>query len=280
MTARRSFLINAVSARIGGGVTTIRCLAEAIAERGPDVDVTVLCRASLAPSLADLHRENLRVEGIRTGEASVLLRVLWEQVQLPRRYARSDRIPTLLSPSNLGIQRWPGKQILLIQSIAPFDPATRTRGGLRSRLRYQALFRMGRQAFDYADAVVVNSFATEAVLKEAGCPPGKIVRIPLGLDASFRPQEDEIAGGYLLTVGAAYRHKNLETLLRAMAILRDRGVQHLLRIVGPWPDPEYARELMALRAALELDELVEFSGPHPYPSLPSIYAQALCFVLP
>jgi glycosyltransferase involved in cell wall biosynthesis len=63
-------------------------------------------------------------------------------------------------------------------------------------------------------------------------------------------------------LGRLDRLKGFDELIRALAVLRDRGVEARLRIAGP-PDrmmPEYADELHALIAELGLEDRAEIMG--------------------
>jgi D-inositol-3-phosphate glycosyltransferase len=94
----------------------------------------------------------------------------------------------------------------------------------------------------------------------------------------------------LLFVGRIEPLKGLDTLLRALAIVRDRGVcrcQDLsLAIIGgdpnlppEWQSAEMAR-MQALRQELDLSEIVTFLGKQDQDELPSYYSAADCIIMP
>ncbi len=131
-----------------------------------------------------------------------------------------------------------------------------------------------------------------------GADPAKIRVIPPGVDLRhFRPiPADEarrrvgIPCGErsILFVGRIEPLKGIDTLLRALAILRDRwpqAVEHTcLVIIGgdPWaedPDAEMAR-LQAMREELGLGDLVAFIGAKGHEVLPYYYAAASVVVVP
>jgi D-inositol-3-phosphate glycosyltransferase len=124
----------------------------------------------------------------------------------------------------------------------------------------------------------------------------KVVVIPPGVDlAVFRPMVQAKArerigmigeGQMILYVGRIERLKGIETLLRASAILQDRGV-----LTPPCPcvaviggDPENPREEMSflqeLRTALNIQNVVQFLGRRPQNELPWYYSAAQVVVMP
>lgn len=275
-----TILINAVSARLGGGVTFVDRLAAALVKSGNRVQVRILCRPDMVGYFSRGQNHSLEVEAVPAASGSVIRRILWEQFELPRRPEAVDPDAVLLSPGNVAAFRWRGPQIVLVQSIAPLDAQHRRRGGISRRLRYATLYQLGRRSFKCASAVVVNSRASAKLAKAAGCPVARIHTIPLGHDPSFRALSTEPTNeSYLLVVGSAYRHKNLPTLLRAIALLRDRGAALPLRIVGSWPEPEYMQEISDLADQLGLGSMIQIHGPVPYDTLPAIYSGASCYVL-
>jgi glycosyltransferase involved in cell wall biosynthesis len=85
----------------------------------------------------------------------------------------------------------------------------------------------------------------------------------------------------VLTVGRLSPIKNVETILQAIALLRQRGMDVSLRIVGAArvaEDVAYERRLKEAVRALDLADAVAFSGPMDRDSLVDVYRQADVFV--
>jgi glycosyltransferase involved in cell wall biosynthesis len=85
---------------------------------------------------------------------------------------------------------------------------------------------------------------------------------------------------YILHVGSISRKKNLLPLIKAIALLRDRGMTIPLVLVGR----EYGRALESTLAqtirASQLTELVHFTGPVPDIDLPALYNGAKVLAFP
>lgn len=81
----------------------------------------------------------------------------------------------------------------------------------------------------------------------------------------------------ILTVARLSAQKSLDTLIRALAVLRERGSRARLIIVG---DGERRAALEQQTRALNLDAQVEFLGARPQSELPALYAACDVFVLP
>ncbi len=88
----------------------------------------------------------------------------------------------------------------------------------------------------------------------------------------------QIQSPFLLYVGNAYPHKNLELLLESFVELRRQHPEVKLVLVGKM-DYFYTR-LLALRQALKLDDAVIFPGYVADADLPALYRQAMLYVFP
>ncbi len=133
--------------------------------------------------------------------------------------------------------------------------------------------------------VVADSESTRRdVITSYGIPPEKVRVIYPGYDpATYWVNGSSHPAGsrgdsYLLYVGNLLPHKNLLSLLDALAILRRRRPAHL--IIRGDGQPAYARAVRARVETLGLTNLVTFqgyAGPH---ELRDLYTQAACLVLP
>jgi glycosyltransferase involved in cell wall biosynthesis len=149
-------------------------------------------------------------------------------------------------------------------------------GLLRRRERIKT-----RLALGLASLVTVGS--APALGRAARAPKARdwraVRRVPLGVDiAMFSPEAAASRDGRMriLNVASLTPVKDHATLLRAAAILRDRGRSFELEIVGSGP---LKAELCALATELHLDAVVRFRGSVAHDELPAIYRAADVFAL-
>ncbi|MCL4560350.1 MAG: glycosyltransferase [Chloroflexi bacterium] len=152
-----------------------------------------------------------------------------------------------------------------------------------------------------ADKIVAATLAEQAQLQFLyGAPKEKITVVPPGVDTSrFYPIPADEARAVvgvppgerlLLYVGRIEPLKGVDTLIRAIALMRQEGLlsvyPHYLAIIGGDPDvspedmtAEMAR-LQALSASLGLGDLVVFLGKRSQDSLAYYYSAAEVVVVP
>ena len=83
----------------------------------------------------------------------------------------------------------------------------------------------------------------------------------------------------ILSVSAMAHWKGADTLVRATKILHQRGIPAQLQLVGPWPDPAYARLVRREIASLRLEDSVVITGHLAVDELHRRYAEARVFCL-
>jgi glycosyltransferase involved in cell wall biosynthesis len=139
---------------------------------------------------------------------------------------------------------------------------------------------LARFVFARARAITCGSTYMRTQLLAQDVADGvRVVVIPMPVSAEFRIQnsEPEIQNSQVLTVARLTKQKSIDTLVDALAILRERGSNARLKIIGDGPE----------RAALEqqardlcLQDRIEFLGALLQKDLPSQYAACAVFVLP
>jgi glycosyltransferase involved in cell wall biosynthesis len=128
-----------------------------------------------------------------------------------------------------------------------------------------------------ADCIAVNSRHTMNELLEAYPETeGRVFLTPLGIDHFGKQSRKPGAGRHLLAVGTVEPRKNVDGLLRAMAVLRDRGDVPPLVIAGK--DGYRAGEYHRLCSELGLEDMVTFTGFVSDDELADLYAGALALV--
>lgn len=107
----------------------------------------------------------------------------------------------------------------------------------------------------------------------------KITHVRHGLDLATYPMGSDPAPGppMILSVAQLKERKGLAQLIRASAMLRDRGYRFHCRIVGRGPQYE---ELQRLIGRLSLEEIVSLCGALRHEDVVREYRRATVFVLP
>jgi D-inositol-3-phosphate glycosyltransferase len=154
-----------------------------------------------------------------------------------------------------------------------------------------------REVLNIADRIIAATQAEYAQLQWLyGAATEKIVVIPPGVDLSrFYPIPPDEAKEFigvnpcqrvLLFVGRIEPLKGIDTLMKAIALLRDQGLEICLSIIGGDPDlnPEVqSAEMARLKAIREenvLSDQVGFLGKRAQDTLPYYYSAAEAVVVP
>lgn len=137
--------------------------------------------------------------------------------------------------------------------------------------------------------IAISASTREDVIDLLGVADGKVDVVPCGVDEDFQPISDRqrldhfrmkrhLPRRMILFVGTIEPRKNLVTLLKAYALLRQRLEVPLLVIAGPkgW----HHQEVFAAVEELNLHDRVRFPGYIPREELPLWYNAADCFVYP
>jgi glycosyltransferase involved in cell wall biosynthesis len=192
---------------------------------------------------------------------------------------RRDGIGVLLNTVPEAILGSAVPQITVVHDLLPlFYPAEYPRQQYYFRSFVPRVLRSSR-------VIVADSESTRAdLIQSYGIPADKVRVIYPGYDpATYAPNGVHPAAGgagdsYLLYVGNLLPHKNLLSLLDALAILRRRRPARL--IIRGEGQPTYARAVRERIETLGLGELVSFHGYAADGTLRDLYARAACLVLP
>jgi D-inositol-3-phosphate glycosyltransferase len=187
-------------------------------------------------------------------------------------------------------ERWGAPVLQMFHTLGRFkNGAARRLADLEPSIRLDEEVRIVRQV----DGLVASSVVERrALVDEYGADPAHTVVIPCGVDTDlFRPGDRETVRSRLdvpgaplvLYVGRIAPIKGLETLLAAIARLRQRGSGVRLAVVGGEADePRDGHEAEIRRSvdALGLREVVSFIGALPQETLRDYYIAADVTVLP
>ncbi|KKM96177.1 hypothetical protein LCGC14_1180770 [marine sediment metagenome] len=132
------------------------------------------------------------------------------------------------------------------------------------------LNRADRYAIQKSDTVIVANDVTRKWVEGLGVSPVKMNlyglnfdRLRLGVDCDYLWDKHPVlqgADGIVMYAGRQSPHKNIDLLIRAVGILRDRGLGMRLLVVGKESFPKYARYLRTLTREMGLEDRVVFTG--------------------
>ncbi len=220
------------------------------------------------------------IERLPVSNRSRFLRILYEEVWLPRRLARYDLFH---APGYVAPRRVPVPTVLTIYDLIALRHAglARWSNGLHYR------WRLPRSAPQARRVIVPSECVARDVVEHLGVARERVRVVPLGVEASFRPPSLDaralarsryrLARPFLLYVGNIEPKKNLPTLLRAFALIKRDGLPHELVIAGRrgWK----CRGVFRLPARLGIASDVRFLGYVAEEDLAGLYgsAEAFCF---
>ncbi len=174
------------------------------------------------------------------------------------------------------------KRVVTIHDLIPLlfrDHAPKSKKSRLFPVFKRIMFEVGKRA----DLIITVSESTRSdVLRELRIPPEfhpRVVSIPEAADGAFRPAENPAPRKRprILFVGRRDPYKNLPRLIEAFAQVRARGIDAVLRVIGP-EDKRYPE---APRRALELgiNDHIEWIGYVADRKLAQQYQDSDVFVL-
>lgn len=274
-------LINALSARQGGGQTYLRNLLDFLPQNAA-VSVFVL-----APESLELpHAANITRVSINWPLDNPYLRAIWEKTRLAA-LARRLRADVLFCPGGIVGARAPRgcKTVTMFRNMIPFDMQQRRRypPGYQ-RLRNWILEKVMLESMLGADLVIfISNFARRVIEKRAPAPLHASVTIPHGINAQFRAAPETKPArpawlppeNYFLYVSTLDYYKAQLEVVRGFALVKQqRAGSEKLILAGP-QNPAYAAAVRSEVSRLGLDNEVIIPGMIPYLELPAVYYHAL-----
>lgn len=181
----------------------------------------------------------------------------------------ADVVVTSLYPMSV-IPLWPhrvdAKIVFIDWGVQPYS----TFSSLVDKAYLWLLNRMDGYVVKRSDLVLVANNVTRAWVEKRGVHPVKSTLYGLNFDRlnvgarydHLRERHPELsgAGGILLYVGRQSPHKNIELLIRTVELLKLKGRNTKLLLVGPASFPKYAATLRSLVRQLGLERDVIFTG--------------------
>jgi len=282
-------LIDALSARIGGGITYIRSILPALYRADNRHEYHVL--------LSERYQESL-IEGLPPGtyplvvslQATPLIYRWWYlQTEVPR-ILRDGLFHMLFTVAEIGTVNAPCPSVVLVRNNvffakkSAFSPFQRLQlvayRAIRQPFVYLTLYRADRLVF------VSDAFRQEVTKQKRRLSQAKTCVIHHGISPDFNANSTLARGNsifdghpYLLAVSTLMPHKNYETLLNAFARLKFSAPHLHLVIAGSINHGSLYHALLTLAEKLAIIERVHFSGEVPHEKLPALYRQASAFIL-
>lgn len=270
-------VINALSARLGGGQTYLKNLLAHLPSQ-PDLEILVFA----PPSLRLPEDRRIRRGIIAWPTENPLLRSVWEKVALPRILAH-ERANVLFCPGGLISTRAPSgcRTVTMFRNMTPFDERARRAVpfGLQ-RLRNWMLEHLMLASMAQADLTIfISEFARRVIEARICVHEGQT--IPHGISAAFRTHGHAMErpgqlprGKYLLYVSKFDSYKHQAEVVQGFARLpRELQQQYTLVLVGEMDHPS-AAHVKAKMESLCHPGSVQLLGAVPYAELPAFYHHA------
>jgi glycosyltransferase involved in cell wall biosynthesis len=276
---RLKVLINALSARQGGGQTYMTRILEALPSEMP-VQVFVLAPDSLKLPERDSNIHRLRVPW---PTENPFTRAIWEKLFLPKLLLRLE-VDVLFCPGGVIGCKVPRncESLMTFQNMLPFDRVQRRRYPLGyMRVRNWLLKQVTLRSAIKADRIICNSqFGRRVIEAHAPGVVGKTAIIPNGVAAPFRetrcPRPDWLPRqNYILYVSILDVYKAQIEVVRGFSLLKTRRhTKEKLVLAGPH-SPYYTSKVRNEIRRLGLEQDVLLPGAISYSQIPALYQNAL-----
>ena len=270
-------VVNAYSARLGGGQTYLKNLLAHLPERA-DLDLLVFAPVSLELPV----RQNVRRVRSAWPTTNPILRAVWERVVLPN-FLRKENADVLFCPGGVIGTHVPHgcKVVTMFRNMIPFDgKLVSTMPWGSQRLRNLILRRVLLNSMANADLTIFISDHARALIERLVHIPNAVT-IPHGISEVFRTANQILRrpdrapeGRYLLYVSRLDIYKHHREVVLAFADLPEELRESVsLVFLGEADSPE-AEHVMKLISELGLQGQVLMLGAIPYENLPGWYQNA------
>jgi glycosyltransferase involved in cell wall biosynthesis len=191
-------------------------------------------------------------------------------------------VDLVFSPAGMLSVGMPRPQIVIAQNPWPLLPSM-ARGAERIKAWLQR--RAYARAQKMAALMVFNSRYMQDLYHDHFGPPLRSIVAYQGIDESLFAVAASMTGDgprppLILAVSVMARHKAIEVLVAAFALVAAQVLQARLVLAGGWPDAVYHDEISAQIAGLGLIDRVEDRGHVQHGDLLALYSEARVFCLP
>lgn len=270
-------IINALSARLGGGQTYLKNLLAHL-PTNEDLDILVFAPESLR--LPEDRR--IRRGTTKWPTDNPLLRAVWERFALPR-IVKRERAKILFCPGGTIVSRVPHdcRTITMFRNMLPFDEEAFSRipFGLQ-KIRNVILKRVMLRSMGSADLTIFISDYARSVIEGMIKVP-RAITIPHGINEAFRTYNKSLRrpewlpeGEYLLYVSRfdVYKHQ-MEVAVAYASLPSSLRARYKLLLVGE-KDDVLAKGVLRLIEDRKLEGQILVTGPRAYEDLPLAYHNA------
>tara|TARA_B100000315_G_scaffold245976_1_gene272703 strand:+ start:2458 stop:3624 length:1167 start_codon:yes stop_codon:yes gene_type:complete len=271
---RLRVLVNGIHAKSGGGVTYLRNILPLLADDS-ELEIHLF-----------IHRDQFELFGVLDERIRIHLlnfssgffyNLFWEQFALPI-LAKIMTVDVTVSPANYGPLAAPAQIIMLRNSLAVAGKETRP----IKRLYWGGLTLMtALSLLTCRRAIAVSEYARKALTFGLGNRfQKKVTVVHHGVGEQFKADSSIERQNYLLAVSDIYVQKNLHTLVRALAEVRRKFPDVILKIAGKAIDQGYLYEIQQVLDQAKLTDAVEFLGEKNASELLTLYQECKLFVFP
>jgi glycosyltransferase involved in cell wall biosynthesis len=267
-------VINALSARLGGGQTYLKNLLMHL-PRQQDLDILIFAPVELQLPADSRIRRGTTI----WPTVNPVLRTLWEKFALPRILVR-EKAQVLFCPGGVIASRVPSgcKTVTMFRNMIPFDPVALARVPLGlQKLRNFILKRVMLHSMANADLTIFISDHARSVIHPLTHVRNPVT-IPHGISAEFRTHSQKLprpdwlpTSKYLLYVSRfdVYKHQ-LEVATAFAALPSFLSKNYKLLLVGEL-DEVLVRQVTDLARQKRLENQIVVVGPVAYSDLPAAY---------
>ncbi len=192
--------------------------------------------------------------------AGLVSRLIQTHLRLPR-LLRNDKIDLIFSPDNLDLFFAPRPRVVALRDADPLL-ANRIPTSIRKRLQRFVRRWFTRRSLEAADQVVFSSeFARKVVTGASPRCESKSVTLPDGVAAPPAPPGQPpgwVPEEYLLVTAEMTPQANLQTVISAYCICREKGLHIPLLLTGNVGADSYARKIRKQVGKLGLGPHVDF----------------------
>ena len=242
---------------------------------------TVYAAPGAAPDRVGATGRDVRWRQSRLPTNGPSARILWEQFAAPG-LTLLDRPDVLFCPLNVVPLLAACPTVVTVHDLA-FLRFKLHRPSRRNYLTAMTRISVRRAAH----VITVSEFTRQEVIDLLGVNPASVTAVPNGYDERLSPlppataeafrREKQLPPEFLLFIGTLEPRKNLPTLLRAYAAVRDRV--HMPLLIGGgkgW----WFEEVFDLVKRLRIEDRVQFLGFVLAEELPLYYATATALIYP